>query len=436
MEWTQDQLGAFKWLDDWYKSGEPWACLSGAAGTGKTTTGYEWMRRRRDIRFLPTAPTHKAVAVIRDMCQAIGLADLCATTASAAGLILKDDDEERYLIRRGGPNPRFQNSDVVIVDEASMVGPKLWNPVTELAAEYGTRLLFIGDQYQLQPVKDGKHVAFNRSVVKSRYNLKQIVRQQEDNRMIQQASRMRKLIAGKSKDFKILFGESNGYGIHKLRGRDFANALIDAAMKADAKSIRGLTYTQEAALELSDQVRTAKFGDKANDGWQPGERIINLHHIKHGGLQLYSSQEAVVVESGEPEPHPDFPDFEATPVLLRPDGRGANFLCYEALNYAKAAKHAQDLAAQANTARYQEHDDDKAREKWREFWKFKESFSELISAYVCTIHRAQGSTFDAVYVDAGDITSFCRRTPIKMYRLFYVALSRARFSTFVKDTGL
>ncbi len=254
--------------------------------------------------------------------------------------------------------------------------------------------------------------------------------------MIKQAQRMRKMIAGKTKDFKILYGEASGYGIHRVKQRDFVKQFVRAAKDADAKNIRGLTFTHEAAHELSEAVRLEKFKDKARDGWQDGERVINLHHIKHGGMQLYSSQEAVVVESGPQEPHPNFPDFEATPVLLRPEGRGANFLCYEAADYAKTIKHAQDLAAKANHARYQEHDDDAARGYWRDFWKFKESFGELISAYVCTIHRSQGSTFDAVYVDAEDIVAHKRHTPISMYRLFYVALSRARYSTHVKDVKI
>jgi exodeoxyribonuclease-5 len=58
---------------------------------------------------------------------------------------------------------------------------------------------------------------------------------------------------------------------------------------------------------------------------------------------------------------------------------------------------------------------------WEAFYELKEMFARLDYAYATTVHRAQGSTFDTVFVDYRDIAA-CRgpeRRP-----LFYVAVTR------------
>ena len=54
----------------------------------------------------------------------------------------------------------------------------------------------------------------------------------------------------------------------------------------------------------------------------------------------------------------------------------------------------------------------------------KETFPDLRAKDSCTVHKSQGSTYDTVFVDLGDL-SVCRN-PADAARLFYVAFSRAR----------
>lgn len=51
-------------------------------------------------------------------------------------------------------------------------------------------------------------------------------------------------------------------------------------------------------------------------------------------------------------------------------------------------------------------------------------FLDLRHSYACTVHKAQGSTYDTVYVDLDDLYKAIRNKD--MYnRLLYVAVSRA-----------
>jgi len=59
---------------------------------------------------------------------------------------------------------------------------------------------------------------------------------------------------------------------------------------------------------------------------------------------------------------------------------------------------------------------------WRRFFLVRDAFASLGPAAVLTVHRAQGSTFAEVFVDA-DV--FWPRDPVLRRQLTYVAVSRA-----------
>jgi ATP-dependent exoDNAse (exonuclease V) beta subunit len=62
---------------------------------------------------------------------------------------------------------------------------------------------------------------------------------------------------------------------------------------------------------------------------------------------------------------------------------------------------------------------------WKEFWTFKEAFHSLRHAYSITAHRAQGSTYESVFVDVQDI--LLNRNRQEAFRCLYVACSRPKF---------
>jgi exodeoxyribonuclease-5 len=65
-----------------------------------------------------------------------------------------------------------------------------------------------------------------------------------------------------------------------------------------------------------------------------------------------------------------------------------------------------------------------ANKDWPTFFQLKETFVDLRHAEALTIHKAQGSTFDIVFVDLFSL--FSCKNPNERRRLLYVACSRAR----------
>jgi exodeoxyribonuclease-5 len=62
--------------------------------------------------------------------------------------------------------------------------------------------------------------------------------------------------------------------------------------------------------------------------------------------------------------------------------------------------------------------------KWGAFWAFKEAFHKVRHSYAITAHRAQGSTYEAVFVDWRDILT--NRNRGEAFRCLYVACTRPK----------
>lgn len=113
--------------------------LSAPAGAGKTTSMRALrtiVERRSTARMIVIAPTGKAV----DVAVAEGAASEGYTLHSALGRLA---DGRLQL----GP------FDVVVVDEAGMVGTDHWRQLLTTTTSAGTKTVMVGDAHQLEPVK-------------------------------------------------------------------------------------------------------------------------------------------------------------------------------------------------------------------------------------------------------------------------------------------
>lgn len=60
---------------------------------------------------------------------------------------------------------------------------------------------------------------------------------------------------------------------------------------------------------------------------------------------------------------------------------------------------------------------------WENFWSTKDLFNSVRYGWALTCHRAQGSTYDNVFIEQYDILS--NKNPDEAHRCLYVAESRA-----------
>ncbi len=66
------------------------------------------------------------------------------------------------------------------------------------------------------------------------------------------------------------------------------------------------------------------------------------------------------------------------------------------------------------------------KERWRRFFRLRDSFADIQYVFAATTHKLQGSTYDTVYIDLASLINNKYISDDLRYRLAYVAITRAR----------
>lgn len=129
--------------------------ITGYAGTGKTTLLRVILDRLGACVLL--APTGKAAARITEVTGMQG-----STIHRWIFRVEKHPTtHEPMFIRKRPEEIGLPESNLVIVDEASMVGPDIYDALIDLQSQMEFDLLFVGDSFQLPPVQGRDEVPFN-----------------------------------------------------------------------------------------------------------------------------------------------------------------------------------------------------------------------------------------------------------------------------------
>jgi exodeoxyribonuclease-5 len=264
VELTAEQEAVVDAVLDWRGAlPRPYITIGGYAGTGKTTI-LGPLRSRLALEYKGTrvafcAFTGKAASVLRTKLKrhrALRKDDYCGTIHS---LIYEAEADELGRLanwHRKGEIP----FDLIIVDEASMVGENLWS---DLGA-FGIPIVAIGDHGQLPPIEGTLNL-----VAEPELRLETIHRQAAGHPIIRLSLLART-------EGAIPFGEF-GQGVEKLpRGDEETDRKLDrvfATFDADTLVLCGYNRTR---INLNHLIRE-KLGIEG-EGLVPGERIICLQN--------------------------------------------------------------------------------------------------------------------------------------------------------------
>jgi len=231
---------------------------------------------------------------------------------------------------------------------------------------------------------------------------------------------------------------------HFQRSQDIVSRYQQSP--ADSKTM--LAWTNKRVQELNFAVQGASKPSSGDVLWNATlrqevvfnfiEDIENVKTIKTfaGTLPLNSKYKTLEFLLEQPYVsfyNVDIPTTRETCILA---------VCFGTNNYKLLAKKLTENAVADNKRIVDEHDTDNAaiwcranpRAKlarvranaWRRLLSFKEAVCQVDFPHCTTIHKAQGSTYNEVYLDAEDLAR-CGNMNLDMYlRLYYVAVSRAR----------
>ncbi|MEB3242472.1 MAG: ATP-dependent helicase [Cyanobacteriota bacterium] len=426
--------------------------LKGYAGTGKTFLSMRFLAlaERASLCWTVVAPTHKAVGVLRQHLEHVGLRATWfpSTIHRLLRLKLRREGDKERCEETAQTAKALEHLQLVLVDEASMVDGPLLAILLRCAEAFACRLVFVGDPAQLPPVGENESAVFSLQQL-CQASLSHVVRHQGPVLRLATGLRLGQLPCERP---PLLPPVRTPKGMVALL--DSQEWLLAAQMalrrsrETDNPDLaRILCYTNRRLEQLVPIARRALHGELADTmPVLPGEVLITRSAVmapacveevlapEDPEVCLSSNREVVVREvtpghyplaewvatetngGGEPLPNPieilmvsvDAGDGQLTLRLLPPIGSAARQALEQALHDLRtAARNAEKPAA---------------RGLWRRFFLLRDAFASLGPAAVLTVHRSQGSTFGEVFV-ARDV--FWPKDHQLRRQLVYVAVSRA-----------
>lgn len=443
-------------------SEEQFAVLSGSAGTGKSFTVTRLLQEIKakdpQLKIGFAAPTHAAVSVLNNMARSAGVkADSCKTLASTLGLQAKLNEKtgvETFEIPQGH---EFKLPDVLVIDEASMIGNELYGHIREAAAVTGSKVAFMGDKIQLPPVGESISPVFVDESISSSYELKEIMRydgdiivtadkMREQVETVQKASSIAELeqantnyVIPSSRDGQIVTSKSSSWE------KSVIEEFIGSEFKADPNHIKVVAYTNARVKQLNQNIRTAVFGSDVPE-YVPDEVMVSLATFagpnSEGNDSQLSTSENFVIDTARKGIDRDT-GYKVWQIsgrsLNNVNGAGERIKTPDILVVAAESKeqHKADLKKLANQARIDRN--------WKPFFTLKNKYQSVDYGYAITAHRSQGSTFNKVAIDRTNFdlrlghfnkgSNFADKKQAlqEYYQLMYVALTRAKGGVTIAD---
>lgn len=381
--------------------------LSGFAGTGKTFLMREVIKRfaASHAQFAFTAPTNKAAKVLR------GVTGSACTIYSLLGLRIEKNGELKELVTGKSPI-ELDSLDAVFLDEASMINQNLMKVLREESKRNAFKVIFMGDSAQLPPVGEVTSPVWQ---LDNGAMLTQVMR--HDNQILELVTEIRERMMDFSPSITIQSHHDKTEGVWKLSRQAFKDAIFTSASNggfSDGGKTKVIAWRNVRVGEFNDLIRRAIFGAEAVEGnFLPGDRIIATEPLSRGDEPLMSTDDEAIVENCIATTHPTVPKYKAWELKCRTEMNTIVRLLV--LHPSSAADYANDLQELAHKA--------KATPKlWKAFWNLNDLFHKVKYAYAITAHRAQGSTYETVFVDYQDI--LLNRSRKEAFQCLYVACSR------------
>lgn len=410
---TPDQATALSQIEDWLETRSSlYYLLKGYAGTGKTFCVTEVAKsgRFKPHQICFTAPTNKAVKVLRNYLDEAGLRDSPSRTIfSLLGLSLQANGEVKELTAREEPVD-LSSLRLIVVDEASMVNSFLMEEIRAAAQNFSLPILFMGDPAQLPPVGEVTSPVW---AITNSFELTKVMRY--GNSMLDLATSIRKVVDSPFPAIKIVQSPP----VYRPDASSFQMQMLAELEKFRDGSARVIAWRNVTVDKYNQFLRTALFGKEAAkfNQWLPGDKVVATAQLKDLDDNTFMrTDEEAEVEAIAIGQHPIYSEFEIFNLLVKHETeRKYTLRTLTPSGQFHLNNRLNDLSMEAKSGK---------RYKWREFWQLKEAFHEIRHSYAITSHRSQGSSYDICFVDLQDI--MLNRNRQEAFRSLYVACTRAR----------
>ncbi len=291
---TAEQQAAVDQLLPALRSGQVCA-LIGPAGSGKSYLLGHMLRalESEGLRVTVACPTHKAARVCRTFIEQAGVHQAQVRTVASLLKVRPTIDAEGLLqfSGRGASHAAkgLGRTDVIVVDEASMVSDAYGQQLQELATEINAGLLLVGDEAQLPPVGDGQMSPLFLAPPGGAARLETV--QRNSGAVLALATSIREA----EHPSLVWPRQSMGGGtasqvvVHPHPGSwkaAAARAICSGAWDRDPDGCRIVGWANRTVQSLGQALRVHRYGAPAAREWQVGELLITPSGLPCEGQAL------------------------------------------------------------------------------------------------------------------------------------------------------
>ena len=409
MSLNKGQQKALDELLEFCYSQEKYICLSGMPGTGKTYLLKEFVNNLPSINTVLsiadrdtfnsiffTATTNKATSVLADSidCNAV-------TTIYKLFNIKVSNNYSTGKESLDFSNANVRTDAIIIIDEASMLSQEMLEYINKYTIR--CKIIFVGDKNQLPAVNTKGADVFNKFKV---IELTKIMRQKPDlAKAIKNAKNA--LEAGEMIDLSSMESES----IIRLNKSDFLDSIVNMGTQDKV-----LCYTNNKCIAYNSHIRK-ELGLPTVP--VRGDYCISKGRVEGIDSGIINAEGSFIILDVKPSYRKiTFPDCEYN--LVQYITRIGTFYGLENPElYSLILKKAYSVCKNARD--------------FTKYFNIKEKVVDPRFYYTSTIHSAQGSTYDNVYIDLPDIIKGKGVTKEEKNKLLYVAISRAKNKIFFME---
>jgi len=396
--------------------------IHGPAGVGKSFVTSEIIKsldKKYNVRM--TTPTHKSLEVIRNMLKNINCEIENSTIHSFLKLKLQPDYNTGLMaLLTDNTNKDKSKLDVLIIDESSMISSELFKFIVDsLKSRRVKFVIFVGDKLQLPPPdedvnEDGTYISPLEEVT-HKLELTKVVRQAKENPVLSLVTDIREhLESSNFVNIEHFFKERENIHLYKdpkefvLSYNNNPNDSITVA------------FTNEKVDQYNYILRKYDFDKRGLDS-EPfiteGEELVLQGAYGKGKTNSFRNGEHIIVYDVLKIASDDLPGVE---FWRCKDSQNRTIDILDDESFALFDGFLKELAKLAKKAT-----PSTRGMYWKEYFELKGQFATVKHKYAHTIHKSQGSTYQSVYLDARELRDAHYLEREFLYRLLYVALSRA-----------
>lgn len=408
-----DQRNAANGFFDFLFSSEKELIISGPGGVGKT-----FLMSYLIDRIIPeyenacallgkpsvytavtmTATTNKAAEVL-----SVATNRPTQTIHSYLGLVVYDDYSTGKSILKKTNDWRVHQNEIIFIDEASMINSELFKLIHE--GTKNCKIVYVGDHCQLAPVLEPLSPVYKKNF--PFYELLEPMRNNGQPALQAICNQLRETVeTGVFKPITSVKGV-----IDYLSDQEMENEIKKHFLNPD-NNCRIIAYTNKRVIDYNDYVRELR---QYKNPYEVGENLVN-----NTSFSTMIGRKSVTISAEDRVKLLDI----SKEIQQEIDPENNVFLD---VVEAKIQTYNRQLRVllPTNKIHYKKLINYYKNQKdWVKYFSLKNNYLDLRPEDASTIHKAQGSTFDTVFIDLSDLSS-CRQ-PDMVARLLYVAFTRAR----------